>query len=163
MHLLVTTLHWIYMYTMKFDARLKRATSSMTGTTEKNNVMQVSEPLLSQNSTVSASNTNSSTSDTTLFKDEGVPNADANGTASDTMLSKDEGILNVDSSIGTVTPNADKDQPNEGEDGAGVASSITTKPVYAPRSQKRCKSGYVPNGNGRCRRASRPWLTRLLP
>lgn len=118
-----------------------------SSTTAKSNITQVSEP---QNPTVSTSVDNtspSSPSDTTLSKDERIPNADpSNGTVSS-------------------TPNADndKDQPSEEEDGAGTISPTTVKPVHALRSQKRCKSGYVPNGDGRCRRASRPWLTRLLP
>ncbi|XP_071568137.1 uncharacterized protein [Temnothorax nylanderi] len=150
-------------------------TSPATSTTEKNDIMQVSEPIPSQNSTVSASagDTSPSASDATPSKDEEAPpDADpSNGTASDTTPSKDEGIPNADRSNGTAspTPNADNDndkgQPSEEEeeDGVGTAPSITVKAVHALRSQKRCKSGYVPNGNGRCRRASRPWLTRLLP
>ncbi|XP_024880592.1 uncharacterized protein LOC112460218 [Temnothorax curvispinosus] len=147
-------------------------TSPATSTTEKNDIMQVSEPIPSQNSTVSASagDTSPSASDATPSKDEEAPPPDAdpsNGTASDTTPSKDEGIPNADRSNGTAssTPNADNDkgQPSEEEDGVGTAPSTTVKAVHALRSQKRCKSGYVPNGNGRCRRASRPWLTRLLP
>jgi len=146
-------------------------TSSATGTTEKNDITQVTEPLSSQNSTVSASidNTSSVTIDTTLSKDEGVSNADpSNGTASNTTLSKDEGIPNVDPSngIASSTPNADNDdksQSSEEETGTGTASSTAVKSVHALRSQKRCRSGYVAHSDGRCRRVSRPWLTRLLP
>lgn len=146
-------------------------TSPTTGTTEKNDIAQTSEPL-SQNSTISTSNDNTSpsTNDTTPFKDEGVPDADlSNGTASDTTLSKDKGVPGADPSNGTAssTPSADneneKSQPGE-EDGAGTTVIVPsiTKPLRDLR-QKRCRSGYVPNGNGRCRRASRPWLARLLP
>ncbi|XP_011689964.1 PREDICTED: uncharacterized protein LOC105451291 [Wasmannia auropunctata] len=131
-------------------------TSPATTSTEKNDITQVPEQLPSQNSSVPASVANTSpaaaTGDTTLSQGEGIPSADpSNGTASDT------------------TPNADNDdddksQPGEEEDGAGSASSTTVKPVHALRSQKRCRSGYVPTGDGRCRRASRPWLlSRLLP
>ncbi|XP_011707133.1 PREDICTED: uncharacterized protein LOC105462308, partial [Wasmannia auropunctata] len=152
-------------------------TSPATTSTEKNDITQVPEQLPSQNSSVPASVANTSpaaaTGDTTLSQGEGIPSADpSNGTASDTTLSQGEGIPSADPSNGTAsdtTPNADNDdddksQPGEEEDGAGSASSTTVKPVHALRSQKRCRSGYVPTGDGRCRRASRPWLlSRLLP
>lgn len=146
-------------------------TSPAPGTTEKNDITQVSVPLSSQNLTISTSddNTSPSTNDTTPSKDKGVPSADPpNGTASNTTLSKDEGVLNADPPNGTAssTPSAEneKNQPSEEEDGAGAAVVVPsiTKPVRDLR-QKRCRSGYVPNGDGRCRRASRPWLARLLP
>ncbi|XP_077281533.1 uncharacterized protein LOC143908097 [Temnothorax americanus] len=129
-------------------------TSPATSTTEKNDIMQVSEPIPSRNSTVSASagDPSPTASNATPSKDEEAPpDADrSNGTASSTP--------NADND------NNDKGQPSEEEeDGVGTAPSTTVKAVHALRSQKRCKSGYVPNGNGRCRRASRPWLTRLLP
>ncbi|XP_018398594.1 PREDICTED: uncharacterized protein LOC108776474 [Cyphomyrmex costatus] len=151
----------------------KPTTSSTTGTTEKNDITQVSEPLLPQNSTdlASANNTSAIASNTTLSNGEGVPNVTlSNGIESNNKtLSKDEEIPNTDPSIGTAssTPNTDNDddksQPGEEEDGVGITPSTTVKPAHAVRSQKRCKSGYVPNGDGRCRRASRPWLSRLLP
>lgn len=142
--------------------------SSTTETTEKNDVTYVSEPL-SQNSTVSPfiNNISLTTSDITLS--EGAPNVNpSNGTGSDKTPSKDEEISNTDLLIGTTssTPNADNDddksQSGEEEAGAGTTPSTTVKPAHAVRSQKRCKSGYVPNGDGRCRQANRPWLRHLI-
>ncbi|XP_011878269.1 PREDICTED: uncharacterized protein LOC105567765 [Vollenhovia emeryi] len=135
------------------------------GTTERNDITQAAEPVPPLNSITAAS----------VGDANGVASAaPSNGTASDaTPLSQGAGIPDAaDSSNGTAgsAPNADKNddksQPSEQEqeeDGAGTAPSATARPAHGPRSQKRCKSGYVPNGDGRCRRASRPWLTRLLP
>ncbi|KYN36923.1 hypothetical protein ALC56_08714 [Trachymyrmex septentrionalis] len=138
----------------------------VSSTTEKNDVTQIFESLPSQNSTVSTSvnNTSPTTSDITLS--EGAPNANpSNGTENDKTPSKDEEIPNADPLIGitSLTPNADNDdnksQPGEKEAGTRTTPSTTVKSAHAVRSQKRCKFGYVPNGNGRCR----SWLNRLLP
>lgn len=132
----------------------------VSSTTEKNDVTQVFESLPSQNSTVSTSVNN--TSDITLSEEASNANP-SNGTENDKTSSKDEEILNGDPLIGITssTPNANNDdnksQPGEKE--TGTTPSTTVKSAHAVRSQKRCKFGYVPNGNGRCR----SWLNRLLP
>ncbi|XP_029174261.1 uncharacterized protein LOC114942935 [Nylanderia fulva] len=119
-----------------------------SSTTKKNDITEISEPLLSPNSTVSTSldNINSTEYNTTLPNTEEIPNADSSN-----------GITNS-------TLNADNDKSQSSEENkefeATVASSSISRPAL--RSQKRCKSGYIPNGNGRCRRASRPWFS-LLP
>ncbi|XP_011644420.1 uncharacterized protein LOC105431723 [Pogonomyrmex barbatus] len=127
----------------------KPTTSSATGTTEK--IAQISEPLTS---IMSANNVSLAANDTTLSKDEETPN------------------VNPSSDSTSSTPNADNDndknQPNVEKNESSpettpfIAPSSTVKSIYALRSQKRCRSGYIPNGDGRCRRASRPWLS-LLP
>jgi len=137
----------------------------VSSTTEKNDATQVFEP--SQNSTVSLmsiNNTSPTTSD--IMLSEGAPNATpSNDTKNDKTLSKDEEIPNADPLIGTTssTSNADnndnKNQPSEKEAETGTTPSTTVKSAHVVRSQKRCKFGYVPNGNGRCR----SWLNRLLP
>ncbi|KAL0128669.1 hypothetical protein PUN28_003800 [Cardiocondyla obscurior] len=145
---------------------VRPTTSSTTGiTTEKNDILQ--EPLELQTSTSVVDVTSPHPSATTISKDEGIHADLSNSTASDTSL-KDQETSNADPSNSVVssTPNVvDNDkssQPGVEEDGAATAPS-TVKSVPFLRSQKRCRSGYVPNGDGRCRRASRPWLTRLLP
>lgn len=113
-------------------------------TTEKSNITGMSEPLSPLNSTTFG-NINS-TEYTTLSNDEEIPNANPSN-----------GIANLTSSMDN-----DKSQSSEENGGpeAAIASSAMMK--SALRSQKRCKSGYIPNGNRRCRRVSRPWLS-LLP
>lgn len=118
-----------------------------SSTTKKNDITEISEPLLSPNSTIATSldNINSTERNTTLSNDEEIPNTDPSN------------------NIVNSTSNADnnKSQSNEeNEEFEAIVASSSIKPAL--RSQKRCKSGYVPNGNGRCRRASRPWLS-LLP
>ncbi|KYN29257.1 PREDICTED: uncharacterized protein LOC108766221 [Trachymyrmex cornetzi] len=133
-----------------------------SSTTEKNDVTQVSEPLPSQNSTVSESVNNSSPTTSDITLSEGAPNANpSNGTENDKTPSKDEEIPNADSLIGTTssTPNADNDDDKSQQEAGAGTPSTTVKSAHAVRSQKRCKFGYVPNGNGRCR----SWLNRLLP
>ncbi|KAL6447049.1 hypothetical protein ACFW04_001420 [Cataglyphis niger] len=129
-------------FTVKPDG--SRPTPSST--TENSNIAGVSESL-SPNSTVSTSFGNNSTEyhNTTLSNAEGIPEVDP-----------PNGIANL-----TNTDN-DKNQSSEEnvESKAAVAFSSIMK--SALRSQKRCKSGYIPNGNGRCRRARRPWLS-ILP
>ncbi|XP_032688418.1 uncharacterized protein LOC116852317 [Odontomachus brunneus] len=127
--------------------------SSTAESTEKNDVTQITEPVSLPNSTVSASPVNS-----TNLIDEETPD--------------------VDPSNGTVNSTNDKSQSSE-ENGPGLidmtssshidyhkltssATSVTLKPVQALRSKKRCKSGYISTGSGRCRRANRRWLS-LLP
>ncbi|XP_070167818.1 uncharacterized protein [Polyergus mexicanus] len=120
-----------------------------SSTTENSDITGVSESLSSPNLTVSTSSGNVNSTEyrnTTLPNDEEIPNVDPSN-----------GIANLTSNVDN-----DKSQSSEenGESKAAVASSSMMK--SAVRSQKRCKSGYIPNGNGRCRRARRPWLS-LLP
>lgn len=118
-----------------------------SSTTMKNDITEISEPLLSSNSTIATSldNINSTERNTTLSNDEEIPNADPSN-----------GIANSTSN----TDNDKSQSSEENEEFEATVASSSIKPGL--RSQKRCKSGYVPNGNGRCRRASRPWLS-LLP
>lgn len=127
-------------------------TSSTTEATEKTDVAVTTEHLSSQNSTISSSENINSTEQslTTLSGNEEVP-------------------LNADQSNGTTISFADdksQDSQSSEEDGPSeavtVISTIPMKPLRILRSQKRCKSGYVPNGDGRCRLAGRPWLS-LVP
>ncbi|XP_072745874.1 uncharacterized protein [Anoplolepis gracilipes] len=157
--------------------------------TMEQNITGVSEPLSLSNSTIStfSGNINSTEHNTTLPNDEEIPNVPStmeknitgvsqllslsnstistfsgniNSTERNITLPNDEKIPNANSSnsIMNLTSNNDKSQPNK-EKGEATASSIRKSVL---RSQKRCKSGYIPNGNGRCRRTSRPWLS-LLP
>ncbi|XP_018045952.1 PREDICTED: uncharacterized protein LOC108685598 [Atta colombica] len=134
----------------------------VSSTTEKNDATQVFEPLPSQNSTVSTPINNTSPTSDIMLSEGATP---SNDTKNDKTLSKDEEIPNADPLIGTTssTPNADNDdnknQPSEKEAETGTTPSTTIKSAHVVRSQKRCKFGYVPNGNGRCR----SWLNRLLP
>jgi len=133
---------------------IKPITGSTTETTEKNDIAETTEALSLQNSTEHAT-----------FPDN------KNSTEENTTLSNNEETLNPDRSNGTTISisNADdknqetqSSEENSGPEIVSVTSPITMKPLRILRSQKRCKSGYIPNGDGRCRRASRPWSS-LLP
>lgn len=116
-------------------------------TTEKSNITGISEPLSPLNSTISTTFGNlNSTEDTTLSNDEEIPNA------------------NPSNGIANLTSNMDNDKSQSSEENGGPEAAIASSAMMksALRSQKRCKSGYIPNGTGRCRRVSRPWLS-LLP
>ncbi|XP_050464179.1 uncharacterized protein LOC126858145 [Cataglyphis hispanica] len=118
-----------------------------SSTTENSDIAGVSESL-SPNSTVSTSSGNNSTEyhNTTLPNDEEIPNVDpSNGIANSTS--------NTDN---------DKSQSSKENIESKAAIAFSSMMKSALRSQKRCKSGYIPNGNGRCRRARRPWLS-ILP
>ncbi|XP_012234017.1 uncharacterized protein [Linepithema humile] len=126
-------------------------TSTTTKTTEKNDTAEVTEPSIIPSSFISTliDIVNSTELNATSLNDKETPNADPSN-----------GTVNSTSNAGS-----DESQSSEedGESGTVViAPSTTVKPVHALRSQKRCKSGYIPNGRGRCRRASRRRLS-LLP
>lgn len=128
-------------------------TSTTTKTTEKNGT-EVTEPSIFPSSFISTLidiiNSTESRNATSL-NDKETPNADPSN-----------GTVNSTSNAGS---DSDESQSSEedGESGTVViVPSTTVKPVHALRSQKRCKSGYIPNGHGRCRRANRLRLS-LLP
>jgi hypothetical protein len=132
---------------------IKPITRTTTDSTEKNDIAETTEALSLQNSTVAT------------FPDN------KNSTERNTTLSNNEEMLNADQSNGTTISISNADDKNEesqsSEENSGpeivtVISPVTMKPLRILRSQKRCRSGYIPNGDGRCRRASRPWLS-LLP
>ncbi|XP_020282594.1 uncharacterized protein LOC109854171 isoform X3 [Pseudomyrmex gracilis] len=109
-------------------------------TTEKNDITEISELFsFSKNSTVSIS--------------------------PDTTNSTERFIADAASSTSNANNNNNKDwlseENNNQSSAVVVVSSNMAKPTQV-RSQKRCKSGYIPTGNGQCRRASRP-LSWLLP
>ncbi|XP_025268773.1 uncharacterized protein LOC105259462 isoform X2 [Camponotus floridanus] len=134
-------------FTIKPGGNRPTTSPTTSSTTEKDDITGVSEPLSPLNSTASTTFGNiNSTEHSTLSNDEKIPNANPSN-----------GIANL-----TSIMDNDKSQSSEEneEPEAIVASSAMMK--SALRSQKRCKSGYTPNGNGRCRRVSRPWLS-LLP
>jgi len=132
---------------------IKPITRSTTESTEKNDIAETTEALSLQNSTVA------------IFPEN------KNSTQQNTTLSSNEEMLNADRSNGTTVSISNADDKNQetqsSEENSGpeivtVTSPVTLKPLRILHSQKRCKSGYIPNGDGRCRRASRPWLS-LLP
>lgn len=135
-------------FTIKPVSSEPSITSTTTKTTEKNDIAEVTEPSIISSSFIST------------FIDI------INSTAHNATSLNDEETSIADPSNGTVNSmsNADESQSSEkdGESGTVViVPSTTVKSVYALRSQKRCKSGYTPNGNGRCRRANRRWLSLL--
>lgn len=107
--------------------------------TEKNDITEISELPSLQNSTVPIS--------------------------PDTINSTERFIADAANLTSNANNNKNKDSLSEEisdlQQSSAVVSSTMAK-LTQVRSQKRCKSGYIPTGNGRCRRASRPLLW-LLP
>ncbi|EZA48487.1 hypothetical protein DMN91_012823 [Ooceraea biroi] len=132
-------------------------TSPTTKITEKNDIAETTEPVSLQNSTISnppPNNINSTEQNTTLSNNEEMPSVDqSNGTTIS--------ISNADDKSQESQESQESQSSEEDSGTEAVTSSITMKPLRILRSQKRCKSGYIPNGDGRCRRASRPWLSLL--
>ncbi|XP_014478313.1 PREDICTED: uncharacterized protein LOC106746321 [Dinoponera quadriceps] len=144
-------------FTIKPSERPTSSSTSAGSTEEESDVAQTVESALSENPTASS----------------------ASPPVNSTSNSIDQETPSVDPSLnGTVnsTSNTDtKNQPSE-ENGPELIDSalsttlaFSTPPVSTPkpyvqalRSRRRCKTGYIPTGNGRCRRTNRRWLS-LLP
>lgn len=126
-------------------------TISTTEVTEVNDIMNVTQSVLSLNSTISELSVNTT-----------------NSASSNPEILNANPLNNATNSITNLTSNIDdndKNQLNEedkSESHIFASSALLTTVKPAVRSKKRCKSGYVPNGNGRCRRSNRRWLS-LLP
>ncbi|EFN82231.1 uncharacterized protein LOC105185333 [Harpegnathos saltator] len=130
------------------DFTVKPSNKPTSSSTEKNDVTQMVEPAFLQNSTASGSPVNSTNS-----IDEVTPDIDpSNGTVNSTLnidyenqSSGENRPVSVDIRVSSIL--------------ASSTAPITLKPVQTLRSKKRCKSGYIPIGNGRCRRTNRRWLS----